>query len=124
FGRYTGTGSYKIETRRILPLDPSLLETPDHQPSPLHHLPPAALVEQLAREYLFAEICRAIMESMVTENAVRLRVMESAADGIDDKVGKLTDQERSLRQQEITTELVDVVTGAAAVLGEDTNEVN
>ena len=118
FGRYTGSGSYEIEQRRILPLDPALLRGTDEGPLPLHQLPPTVLIEYLAREYLFAEISRAVTESMATENAIRLRVMESAGEGIDTKVEALTRQEQNLRQEEITTELLDVVTGANAVLGD------
>lgn len=118
FGRYAGSGSYEIEQRRILPLDPALLQGVDEGPLPLHQLPPTVLIEYLAREYLFAEISRAVTESMATENAIRLRVMESAGEGIDNKVEALTRQEQNLRQEEITTELLDVVTGADAVLGD------
>lgn len=118
FGRHGRAGSWEIQLRPVLPLDPSLLQAADEGPLPLHHLPPPLLLEYLAREYLFAEISRAVTESMAAENAVRLRVMESAGESIDDKVEGLTRQEQNLRQQEITTEMLDVVTGASAVLGD------
>lgn len=116
FGHHTRAGSYEIEQRRILPLEGRLLQAVDDGPPPLHQLPPAVLLEYFGKEYLFAEISRAVTESMAAENAVRLRVMDSAGDGIDNKVQALTRQEQNLRQQEITTELLDVVTGASAVL--------
>lgn len=117
FARYTGGGRFDVEERRILPLDPILLAGAQDENPPLHHLLPLLLVERLAGEYLFAEISRAVMESMASENGARLRVMESASRSIESKVETLTRQDRYLRQEEITTELLDVVTGAEAVAG-------
>jgi F-type H+-transporting ATPase subunit gamma len=42
--------------------------------------------------------------------------MESAHDNIESKLAELTRLEREGRQEEITTELLDVVTGAEAML--------
>jgi F0F1-type ATP synthase gamma subunit len=41
--------------------------------------------------------------------------MQAATDNVTTKLGDLARIERELRQEEITTELLDVVTGAEAV---------
>jgi len=115
-GDRRGAG-YEIETRRILPLDPVLLAGSARRPPPLNHLPPVALLQRLASEYLFAEITRAVTESLASENGARLVVMEAADRNIADKLAGLGRAEHALRQEAITTELLDVVTGTEAILG-------
>jgi F-type H+-transporting ATPase subunit gamma len=75
-------------------------------------------LRHLADEYLFAEVTHAIMESLISENAARLRVMESADHNIGDKLEDMVRNEHTLRQEAITSELLDVVTGAEAILGQ------
>jgi len=117
FGRYRRGGNFETEARSILPLDPALLVGSERRSPPLHHLAPDVLLQQLASEYLFAEITRAVMESLASENGARLRVMETADHNIGDKLEGLRRSENALRQEAITSELLDVVTGSEAILG-------
>ena len=117
FGEYRMGGNFDIQSRRILPLDPALLARSARGSAPLHHLPPAILLQRLADEYLFAEITRALMESFASENGARLQVMEAADHNIADKLEGLERNEHSLRQEAITSELIDVVTGFEAATG-------
>lgn len=116
FGSYRPGGNFEVETKRILPLDPALLVHSEQRVSPLHHLAPEVLLQRLASEYLFAEITRAVTESLASENGTRLRVMESADHNIGDKLDDLRRTEHALRQEAITSELLDVVIGSEAVL--------
>jgi len=116
YGAYRPGGSFEIEGKDILPLDPAILVRSSRRSAPLHHLPPGILLQRLASEYLFAEITRAVMQSLASENGARLRVMEAADHNIGDKLETLRRTERVLRQEAITAELLDVITGAEAVL--------
>jgi F-type H+-transporting ATPase subunit gamma len=71
----------------------------------------------LIRSYLFAEIFRAAAEAMVTENAARLARMQQAERSVDEQLEALTAEMRSVRQTEITTELLDVIIGFEALKG-------
>jgi F-type H+-transporting ATPase subunit gamma len=116
FARHASAGGYEVEKKTVLPLDPALLAGSQRRSPPLHQLPPEVLLQRLAGEYLFAEITRALMESLASESAARLLVMQSADRNIDDKLQSLRREENVLRQDAITSELLDVVTGALAVL--------
>ena len=82
---------------------------------PLHHLPPIALLRAFAGEYLMGEIARALTEAFVGENATRLRVLTAADRNIGDKMDALRQMARQLRQETITSELLDIVIGVEAV---------
>jgi F-type H+-transporting ATPase subunit gamma len=115
FGEYRRGGNFEAVVRTILPLDPALLAASERRSPPLHHLAPEILLQRLASEYLFAEISRAVTESLASENGARLHVMEHADRNIGSKLDELRLKEHTLRQESITSELLDVVTGSEAV---------
>lgn len=112
----SGAGFDVVQTA-ILPLPEDLSRAETGPGAPLHHLAPADLMRDLAAEYLFAEVARALMESLAAESNARLRTMEAAARNIGDRLDELRRRERIIRQEEITADLLDVVTGAEAVMG-------
>lgn len=116
FSNYQKTGASAPETRTILPLAPELLARSDSRDPPVYHLQPEALLQRLASEYLFGEITRAVMESLVSENGARLQVMGAADHNIGDKLEDLGREEQILRQEAISSELLDVIVGSEAIL--------
>jgi F-type H+-transporting ATPase subunit gamma len=109
-------GKVIAEARQVLPVKLPLRGA-STRPPPLHQLPPAELLRELAGEYLLAEIGRALIEALIVENEIRLGVLTAANKNISDKLGELHRNEQTLRQETITTELLDVVVGAEAVIG-------
>ena len=81
---------------------------------PLISTSPEALLESLAAEYVYAQLCEAAMHAFVAENEARMLAMLAARNNIETKLGLLTRRERQLRQQEITTEVVELAAGAEA----------
>lgn len=114
FAQHHSGGAYTIVQRQVLPFAPAPL--PDVAPQrPLHHVPTAALLSQLAAEYLFAEIAQALMHSIVSENSARLMTMDAAARNIDARLDKLRRDERTARQEQTTADMLDVIVGSEAV---------
>ena len=103
-----------IERRALLPLPASEGRDAAALP-PLHHLAPDELLAQLVGEYVADELALVLMESFASENAARLQAMEAARHHISDKLRDLRGEANHLRQEEITAELLDVITGAEAV---------
>jgi F-type H+-transporting ATPase subunit gamma len=116
--RYRQGSSSTIERRLLLPLDVMSLKARQTRQPPLHNLEPVPLHEKLMAEYAFALLTEAAVESIASENAARFAAMESAHDNVSKKLLKLRQAEREARQSEITTELLDLVTGAEAQAGE------
>ncbi|WP_417435413.1 FoF1 ATP synthase subunit gamma [Hoeflea sp.] len=120
---YSARGEADAPALRIaalLPLDPSLLHDLRTKPwvsrsLPYYSMPPADLFRALIRNHLFASLFRAAAEAMVTENAARLALMQQAEQSVDDRLEELKSDTRTLRQTEITTELLDVIIGFEAL---------
>ncbi len=76
---------------------------------------PELLLERLAAEYVFAQLCEAALHAFEAENEARMLAMASAKTNIETKLAGLSQRERQLRQEEITTEIVELAAGAGAL---------
>lgn len=77
-------------------------------------MPPSDLFASLVRSHIFSGVFRASAEALVTENATRLATMHRAEQSIDERLEDLKSETRTVRQNEITAELMDVITGFEA----------
>jgi F-type H+-transporting ATPase subunit gamma len=116
FGRARQGGAPSIQHHLLLPLAPAPRATASSRQPPLHNLQPQALVENLIAEYIFARLTEAAVESIASENAARFAAMESAHDNVGKKLDQLRQERRQARQEEITAELLDLITGSAALM--------
>ncbi len=117
FGRYRQGSPSTIDHNLLLPLDTASLAAAPARQAPLHNLPPQPLLERLMAEYVFALLTEAAVESISSENAARFTAMESAADNVAKKLAELRQSARQARQNEITDELLDLITGTEASTG-------
>ncbi len=108
------SNTISAQTRRVLPVSLPKASQGAAFP-PLHQLPPGELLLSLAGEYLLAEISRTLIEALIGENQVRLGVLTAADRNIRNKREELHRKQQTLRQENITTELLDVVVGAEAI---------
>lgn len=116
FGRSRqGAGAATIAHRLLLPLDVKALSSAPPRQAPLHNLAPRPLVEKLVAEYVFALLTGAAVELIASENAARFAAMDAAHDNVTKKLSQLRQRARQERQSEITSELLDLITGAEAI---------
>ncbi len=113
YGRNTSGPLWKVETEAVLPFDPAAYRQAEAV-APMVYLDADDLFDKVVEEFVFTRLMHAAMESFASENAARLTAMEAAHDNIETKLEALTQQARQQRQEEITTELLDVVIGATA----------
>jgi F-type H+-transporting ATPase subunit gamma len=117
FTRHRQGAGTTIERRQLLPLDLASFSFKQPRLPPLYNLAPNALLERLVGDYVFALLTEAAVESLAAENAARFAAMGSAYDNVSKKLEELRQDARQARQSEITTELLDLVTGAEAMRG-------
>lgn len=114
YGRYRQGGASTIEHHLLLPLDVVSLAVKEPRQAPIHNLAPEPLLEKLMAEYVFALLTEAAVELISSENAARFAAMESASDNVTKKLSELRQAARQARQNEITAELLDLITGTEA----------
>ena len=89
---------------------------------PMSTMAPAALLAALLRQYLFVSLFRACAESMASENSARLVAMQAAEKGLDERGRTLGETLRRQRQEQITAELLEVVSGYEAQRGDTASD--
>jgi F-type H+-transporting ATPase subunit gamma len=61
------------------------------------------------------QVFRAMLETVAAEHAARMTAMDNASRNADDLIESLTLTMNKIRQEEITTEILEVVGGAEAL---------
>ncbi|MGE4071997.1 MAG: F0F1 ATP synthase subunit gamma [Lysobacterales bacterium] len=81
------------------------------QPPPLTTLPAAALLSALVSEYVFAELCEALMMGFAAENAARAAAMSRAQSNVKQIASELQNSFQRARQEQMTTEIIELSLG-------------
>jgi F-type H+-transporting ATPase subunit gamma len=81
----------------------------------IYEQPPAELFRDLLPKYVAIQIFRALMESVAAEHAARMTAMDSATNNASDMIDSLTLVMNRARQAKITKEIIEIVSGAAAM---------
>jgi F-type H+-transporting ATPase subunit gamma len=76
---------------------------------------PEQILEHLLPQYLVTKVYAGLLESAASENASRRRAMKAATDNAEELIKILTRQANRARQDEITTEIMEIVGGAEAL---------
>ena len=76
---------------------------------------PAEILDHLLPQYVITKVYAALLESAASENAARRRAMKAATDNAEDLIKLLSRQANRARQDEITTEILEIVGGAEAL---------
>jgi F-type H+-transporting ATPase subunit gamma len=81
----------------------------------LYEQSPEELFRALLPKYVSIQIFRALMESVAAEHAARMTAMDSATNNATDMIDSLTLVMNRARQAKITKEIIEIVSGAAAM---------
>jgi F-type H+-transporting ATPase subunit gamma len=99
-------------TARLLPVEfPEKQEQIDY----IYEQPPGVLLEALLPRYIESQIYRAMLESDAAQHAARMTAMEAASSNASDVISSLTLRMNRVRQASITREIIEIVSGAAAL---------
>ncbi len=104
--------SPELRTRPVLPVEmPKTITHTDY----LFEQPPAELLGSLLPRYVEVQIYRAMLESSAAEHAARMTAMDAASSNASDIIDRLTLTMNRVRQAKITREIIEIVSGAAAL---------
>jgi F-type H+-transporting ATPase subunit gamma len=99
--------------RRILPIElPESAEQRDY----IFEEPPKDLLSRLLPLYVELQIFRALLESNTAYNAARMTAMDAASSNARDMIDRLVLNMNRARQASITSQIIEIVSGAAAAV--------
>jgi F-type H+-transporting ATPase subunit gamma len=102
----------ELSVERILPV---VVPEPKVTIDYIYEQPPAELLRSLLPRYVQSQIFRAMLESSAAEQAARMTAMDAASSNAADVIDKLTLNMNRVRQASITREIIEIVSGAAAL---------
>lgn len=76
---------------------------------------PELIIEDLLKKNFNLQVYRAMSESVASEHGARMTAMENASNNARDMISKLTLNYNKARQEKITTELTEIVSGAESL---------
>jgi F-type H+-transporting ATPase subunit gamma len=81
----------------------------------IYDQPPRELLDGLLRQYVTSQIYHALIESSAAEQAARMTAMDAATSNASKMIDSLTLTMNRVRQAAITKEIIEIVSGAAAL---------
>ncbi len=115
------TASFSPRAEVLLPVDLNRLKETrlkwESRSLPTFTMPEGQLLSALLRQYFFVSLYRACALSLAAENTSRLAAMQAAEKNINERLGELKTSYQHERQEAITGELLDIISGFRAVMG-------
>ena len=122
YTRFISMGSQDVTVRRFLPLNTQSANGTDDAkgPSSAFEFEPSGRVvlEALLPRYVESRLFAAMLDGAASELSSRQRAMKSATDNAQELIIKLSRKMNQARQDAITTEIMEIISGAEA-LGAD-----
>ncbi len=81
----------------------------------IYEQPPRQLLAELLPRYVSTQLYHAMLESVAAEHAARMTAMDAATNNASDMIESLTLTMNRVRQAAITKEIIEIVSGAAAI---------
>ncbi len=105
----------RLVTERLLPLEPIPPQPGEALVDYIYEQPPEELFAALLPKYVEVQVFRALLESAAAEHAARMTAMDAATNNAGEMIEHLTLNMNRIRQASITREIIEIVSGAAAL---------
>jgi F-type H+-transporting ATPase subunit gamma len=110
---YVNMISQEIRQDQVLPVDPSKLDLSSASASELEVEPDDddTLLDALVKRYVEYTMYYSLIDSLAAEHSARMQAMDAATKNAKEMVKTLTVQYNKARQEAITTELIEIISG-------------
>jgi F-type H+-transporting ATPase subunit gamma len=124
YTRFISAGNQEVVVRPLVPLTEETVEGGDGRPTGAAAQPsgdyefepdPTSILEALLPSYVEARVYAALLNAAASEHAFRQRAMKSATDNAEELIKTLSRVMNRARQDSITTEIMEIVSGAEAL---------
>ena len=114
YAKFVNTTVQQAAVDQLLPVRPAELR-PQEQVGYIYEPGHQEVLADLLPRYVETEVYHALLEGIASEQSARMVAMRNATDNANVMIEDLTLVMNKARQESITTELLDIVGGAAAV---------
>ena len=115
YARFVSTLRQEPAVRRLVPVDIEAEEEGGPGADYYYEPEPEEVMDALLPRYVESQVYQSVLENKASEFAARMVAMKNATDAAGDLIEGLTLTANKVRQASITTELMEIVTGAEAL---------
>ena len=115
YNEFISVASQKTISKQLLPIEYHLEE--ETSSDVLYEPSKEEIVKTLIPKHLNVQIWQFLLESNASEQAARMVAMENATDNAGEMISDLSIEYNKARQAAITTEIIEIVSGANALEG-------
>jgi F-type H+-transporting ATPase subunit gamma len=115
YNEFRSAASQRVVVETLLPIQSAAGSDERGGLEYLFEPSPAAILGALLPRHVEVQVYRALMESLAAEYGARMTAMESATKNASEMIDLLTIQFNKARQERITKELLEIVSGAEAL---------
>ena len=115
YNRFINVARQEIKNEIFLPISNNTESKESYRPEKLFEPSKKAVVKSIIPRYLNTQIWQYLLESNASEQAARMLAMENATSNAQDLIKDLKLQFNKARQSAITTEMLEIVSGAEAL---------
>ena len=105
----------EVTTTQLLPIQPQQVEEGGYVADYIYEPSSEEVLKSILPKYIEVEIFRALLESVASEQGARMSSMDSASKNASEMIDKLTLKYNRARQAAITSELMEIISGAEAI---------
>ena len=121
YTQFISSGVQRVQLKRFVPLETDLLAATEKSDGPTADYEfepgPGEILDRLLPRYAEARLYAALLEGSASFFAAQQRAMKSATDNAEELITKLSRVMNRARQDAITTEIMEIVSGAEALRG-------
>jgi F-type H+-transporting ATPase subunit gamma len=115
YNEFRSAASQRVVVETLLPIEAAAGSEEAPGVEYLFEPSPAAILESLLPRHVETQVYRALIESLAAEYGARMAAMDNATKNASEMIDLLTIQFNKARQERITKELLEIVSGAEAL---------
>jgi F-type H+-transporting ATPase subunit gamma len=122
FNEFRSVISQRVVVEQLLPVSRAETEVTEEEAGRpqtfveyIYEQPPAEIFSRLLPRLVETQVYRALLESVASEQGARMTAMDSASKNAGELIQSLTLNMNRIRQASITREIIEIVSGAAAL---------
>ncbi|MEQ1785839.1 MAG: F0F1 ATP synthase subunit gamma [Acidimicrobiales bacterium] len=119
YTQFISAGVQRVQLKRFVPIETDILDAAEKSDGPSADYEfepgPGEILDRLLPRYAEARLYAALLEGSASFFAAQQRAMKSATDNAEELITKLSRIMNRARQDSITTEIMEIVSGAEAL---------